>query len=78
MKKATLSQIMTSANLRAKTEVRSKALRESHKAAKGTLVAPGKVILTAKQQSRLFSNYTNNEPVETADVDMDNIDFAMF
>ncbi len=71
-------EIMTSANLRAKTEGRSEALKESHKAAKGTLVASGKVVMTLKQQNRLLSNYTPSEPVKTADVDVNAIDFAMF
>ena len=71
-------EIMTSANLRAKTEGRSEALKESHKAAKGTLVASGKVVMTLKQQNRLLSNYTPSEPVKTADVDVNDLDFAMF
>ncbi len=71
-------EIMTSANLRAKTEGRAEALKESHKAAKGTLVASGKVVMTLKQQNRLLSNYTPSEPVKTADVDVNAIDFAMF
>lgn len=69
---------MRSANLRAKVEGRSEALKESHKAAKGTLVASGKVVMTLKQQNRLLSNYTASEEVKEADVDVNDLDFAMF
>ncbi len=76
--KATKQQIMTASNQRAGKEGRAEALKESHKAAKGTLVASGKVVMTLKQQNRLLSNYTASEPVKTADVDVNAIDFAMF
>lgn len=69
-------EIMTSANLRIKTEGRSEALKQSHKAAKGTLVASGKVVMTLKQQNRLLSNYTPSDVVEVADVDVNDLDFS--
>ena len=72
-------EIMTSANLRAKTEGRSEALKESHKAAKGVFVpALGKRVQTLATMNRLNSNYVAGDVVETADVDVNAIDFAMF
>ena len=76
--KATKQQIMTASNQRTGKEGRSEALKQSHKASKGTLVASGKVVMTLKQQNRLLSNYTAGEEVKEADVDVNDLDFAMF
>ena len=67
--------IMRSANFNAKSEGRSLALSKSHKAAKGTLVAGGKVVMTLKQQNRLKSNYTAQDQVKSEVVDSLDIDF---
>ena len=75
--KATKQQIMTASNQRAGKEGRSEALKQSHKDAKGTLVASGKVVMTLKQQNRLLSNYKGSDVVEVADVDVNDLDFAM-
>ena len=72
-------EIMTSANLRAKTEGRAVALKKSHAAAKGVFVpALGKRVQTLATMNRLNSNYVAGDVVETADVDVNAIDFAMF
>ena len=72
-------EIMTSANLRAKTEGRAVALKKSHEAAKGVFVpALGKRVQTLATMNRLNSNYVAGDVVETADVDVNAIDFAMF
>lgn len=70
-------EIMRSANFNAKSEGRSDALRKSHKAAKGTLVASGKVVHTLKQQNRLHSNYTAQSEVKSEVVESFDIDFGM-
>ena len=75
MTQATKKQIMTSANFNS-SEGKSEALKASHKAAKGTLAASGKVVMTLKQQNRVLSNYTASDVVEVADVDIDTLDFA--
>lgn len=69
--------IMRSANFNAKSEGRSIALSKSHKAAKGMLVASGKVIHTLKQQNRLKSNYTAQDQVKSEVVESLDIDFGM-
>ena len=72
-------EIMTSANLRAKTEGRAVALKKSHEAAKGVFVpALGKRVQTLATMNRLNSNYVAGDVVKTADVDVNAIDFAMF
>ncbi len=71
-------EIMTSANLRARAEGRSQALKKSHEAAKGVFVpALGKRVQTLATMNRLNSNYVAGDVAETADVDVNAIDFAM-
>lgn len=67
--------IMRSANFNSKSEGRSLALRKSHKAANGTLVASGKVVHTLKQQNRLHSNYTALDEVKSEVINEIDIDF---
>lgn len=74
--KTSKKEIMASANFNSKIEGKSEALKLSHKAAKGTLVASGIVVLTLKQQNRLKSNYIAGDVVKVADVDVDELDFA--
>jgi len=70
-------EIMISANLRAPIEGRSQALKRSHKAAKGVLVASGKVVMTLAQQSRLLSDYTAKEKSADEFIDGSDIDMGM-
>ena len=69
------NKIMTSANLRIKYEGRSKALKASHKAAKGTFIGNGKVVKTLKQQSRLDSNFVAGVQIVNEMIDDIEIDF---
>ena len=71
------SEIMTSANLRAPIEGRSQALKKSHKAAKGVLVASDIVVMTLAQQSRLLSDFTPKEKVVEEFIDGSDIDMRM-
>jgi len=65
------SKIMTSANLRAKSEGRSQALKNSHRAAKGVLVCSGKVVSTLAQRSRLESNFKPSAKIESTELVLD-------
>lgn len=69
-------EIMTSANVRAKKEGRSTALKKSHRAAKGCLVAAGKVRSSLRQVSRLTSNFTPGKQIESVIVNNIDLDFG--
>jgi hypothetical protein len=69
------SKITTSANLRASTEGRSQAFKNSHKAARGTFVGNGKVVKTLAQQSRLDSNFKAGVQIVNEMIDEIEIDF---
>jgi len=77
--KPTKKDIMRSANFNAPSEGMSKALKKSHKAAKGVFVGNGKVVLSLKDQNRLFSNYNYDlaDNIESPIIDIENVDFGM-
>lgn len=77
--KPTKRDIMRSANANSPSEGLSEALRKSHKAAKGVFVGNGKVVLSLKNQNRLFSNYNYElvDTIESPTIDIENVDFGM-
>ena len=64
-------QIMTSANLRAKSEGRSQSLKNSHRANKGVLVCYCKVVKTLAQRSRVESNFKPSEKIKDTELLLD-------